>query len=129
MEVFIDDLQSNEYFNFETSCIGTKLASKRRSRSDADHFNKETMDKIRCFGSLPHEPVDIEGKEQDWWLAEFIPFSVIGLEKAPESLRMNFYKCGDRCSRMHFLSWSEIDLPAPDFHCPEYFGKVTFATV
>lgn len=129
VEVFIDDPQSSEYFNFETSCIGTKLASKRRSRSDADHFNKETMDKIRCFGSLPHEPVDIEGKEQEWWLAEFIPFSVIGLVKAPESLRMNFYKCGDRCSRMHFLSWSEINLPAPDFHCPDFFGKVTLATI
>ena len=129
VEIFLAVPGENEYFNFETSCIGTKLASKRRSRSDADHFNKETMDKIRCFGSLPHEPVDIEGKEQEWWLAEFIPFSVIGLEKAPESLRMNFYKCGDRCSRMHFLSWSEIDLPAPDFHCPDFFGKVTLATV
>ena len=66
------------------------------------------------------------GENQEWWLAEVIPFSLIGMDKAPESLRMNFYKCGDKCSKMHFLSWSEIDLPAPDFHCPDYFGKVIF---
>ncbi len=124
VETFIADPFSNEYFNFETNCIGTKLASKRRSRTDADHFSDGLMDRIRCFGSLPHEPVDSEGEGQSWWLAEIIPFELIGLEKAPESLRANFYKCGDRCSRMHFLSWSEIDLPAPDFHCPDFFGKL-----
>lgn len=126
VEVFIDDPYSSEYYNFETNCIGTRLASKRRSRTDATHFDDETMGRIRCFGSLPHEKIDRVGENQEWWLAEVIPFSLIGMDKAPESLRMNFYKCGDKCSKMHFLSWSEIDLPAPDFHCPDYFGKVIF---
>lgn len=124
VETFIADPNSSGYFNFETNCIGTKLASKRRSRTDADHFCDSLMDRIRCFGSLPHEPVDIEGEGQSWWLAEIIPFELIGLDKAPESLRVNFYKCGDKCSKVHFLSWSEIDLPSPDFHCPDFFGKI-----
>lgn len=124
VETFIADPNSSGYFNFETNCIGTKLASKRRSRTDADHFCDSLMDRIRCFGSLPHEPVDIEGEGQSWWLAEIIPFELIGLDKAPESLRVNFYKCGDKCSKVHFLSWSEIGLPSPDFHCPDFFGKI-----
>lgn len=126
VEVFIADPHSTEYFNFETNCIGTKLASKRRSRTEADHFSSEQMDKIRCFGSLPHELTDIKKESQPWWLAEVIPFELIGLEKAPVDLRMNFYKCGDKCEKMHFLSWSEIGLPEPNFHCPEFFGKVIF---
>lgn len=126
VEVFIADPHSTEYFNFETNCIGTKLASKRRSRTEADHFSSEQMDKIRCFGSLPHELTDKKKESQTWWLAEVIPFELIGLEKAPADLRMNFYKCGDKCEKMHFLSWSEIGLPEPNFHCPEFFGKVIF---
>lgn len=124
VEIFIADPFSDNYFNFETNCIGTKLASRRRSRTDADHFGPDQMARIRCFGSLPHEITDIKGKDQPWWLVEMIPFELIGLEKAPERLRANFYKCGDKCNRMHFLSWSEIDLPTPDFHCPEFFGEV-----
>lgn len=124
VEIFIADPHSTEYFNFETNCIGTKLASKRRSRTDADHFPPEKMSQIRCFGSLPHETTDRPGQDQSWWLAEIIPFSLIGLEAAPDTLRANFYKCGDKCAKMHFLSWSEIGLPEPNFHCPEYFGTV-----
>lgn len=126
VEIFIDDAESAEYFNFETNCIGTRLASKRRSRTDADHFSDEQIEKIRTFGSLPHAIVDERGEGLSWWRVVMVPFELIGLDKAPESLMANFYKCGDRCNKPHFLSWSEIDLPAPDFHCPEFFGKLRF---
>ncbi|MBR5198479.1 MAG: hypothetical protein IKW20_01460 [Bacteroidales bacterium] len=126
VEVFFDDPFSEKYYNFETNCIGTQLASKRISRTEADHFDAVAMAKIRCFASLPHEPIDSVAPDQSWWLVELIPFSAIGLDKAPESLRGNFYKCGDKCKDMHFLSWSEIDLPAPDFHCPKFFGEILF---
>ena len=126
VEIFLAIPGAEGYFNFETNCIGTKLASKRRSRTDADHFSDSLMDRIRCFGSMPHEPVDSEGREQSWWLAEMIPFELIGLDKAPESLRMNFYKCGDKTAHPHFLSWNPIDLPKPDFHRPEFFGELRF---
>ncbi|WP_449033796.1 carbohydrate-binding family 9-like protein, partial [Prevotella sp.] len=26
----------------------------------------------------------------------------------------------------HFLSWNPIDLPAPDFHRPDFFGEIRF---
>lgn len=128
VEFFIADPFSEEYFNFETNCIGTKLASKRRSRTDADHFSPEMIDQIRSFGSLPHEVIGRQGKGQSWWLVEVIPFSLIGLDKAPEKLSVNFYKCGDKCQKMHFLSWSEINLPEPNFHCPEFFGELILDT-
>ena len=124
VEIFIDSHDSTDYFNFETNCIGTRLASRRRSRTDADHFSNEEIEKIRTFGSLPHHTVDSEGEGQAWWRVVVVPFEMVGHDKAPESLKANFYKCGDKCRRMHFLSWSEIDLPSPDFHCPKFFGTL-----
>ena len=41
-------------------------------------------------------------------------------------MKANFYKCGDRLKQQHYLSWNPIDLPRPNFHCPEFFGELTF---
>ena len=124
VEFFIDNPTDEKYFNFEMNCIGTMLASKRISRTEADHFGEELMNQIRNFGSLEHNKIDIQKAGQNWWRVELIPFSVIGMDKAPEMLKGNFYKCGDKCSKAHFLSWTEINLPAPNFHCPDYFGSI-----
>ena len=124
VEFFVENPAGEGYFNFEVNCIGTMLAAKRISRTEANLFNAEQMDKIRCFGSLAKAPIDSRGAGQKWWMVEVIPFSLLGLKSAPKSLRCNFYKCGDKCDRPHFLSWSPIDKPEPNFHCPEFFGEV-----
>lgn len=126
VETFIANPVGEGYYNVEITCIGTKLAAKRKSKTEFAHFDADKMERIRCFCSLPHEPINAEGSAKEWWLVEVIPFDLLGLDKTPESLRMNFYKCGDNCSKVHFLSWSEIDLPSPNFHCPEFFGEVIF---
>jgi hypothetical protein len=124
VEFFVSDPNGSGYFNFEMNCIGTVLAAKRTSRTDAQHFGPETMSRIRNFGSLAHQIVDCQKADQEWWRVIMIPFSVIGLEGAPASLNCNFYKCGDNCARKHFLSWAPIEAPAPNFHCPEFFAEV-----
>ena len=124
VEFFVENPAGEGYFNFEVNCIGTMLAAKRISRTEATLFNAEQMGKIRCFGSLAKAPIDSRGAGQKWWMVEVIPFSLLGLKSAPKSLRCNFYKCGDKCARPHFLSWSPIDKPEPNFHCPEFFGEV-----
>ena len=124
VEFFVENPAGEGYFNFEVNCIGTMLAAKRLSRTEATLFNAEQMDKIRCFGSLAKAPIDSRGAGQKWWMVEVIPFSLLGLKSAPKSLQCNFYKCGDKCARPHFLSWSPIDKPEPNFHCPEFFGEV-----
>ena len=55
----------------------------------------------------------------------FPDFEVIGLDpqRLPEKLQGNLYKCGDKTAWPHFLSWAPIGTPAPDFHCPAYFGE------
>ena len=125
VEIFLANPSGEGYFNFETNCIGTSLAAKRRSKTDADMFGPELMSQIRTVGSLAHEAIDSKGEGQEWTILKIIPFSVLGLENAPASLKGNFYKCGDCCEQMHFLSWSPIDLPTPNFHCPEFFAEIT----
>lgn len=124
VELFIANPTGEGYFNFEVNCIGTILAASRRSRNDAIHFSEEQIAQIRHFGSIPHDVIDSRGEEQRWWMVVVIPFSILGIERAPESLRANLYKCGDKCDDMHFLSWNPIKLEQPNFHCPEFFGEV-----
>ena len=41
-----------------------------------------------------------------------------------QKVRGNIYKCGDKLPVPHFISWSPISTPAPDFHCPRFFGEM-----
>lgn len=38
----------------------------------------------------------------------------------------NFYKCGDRTLRPHYLSWSPMTAKTPDFHRRQDFGTIRF---
>lgn len=124
VEFFILAPDGKHYTNIEMTCIGTILAALRTSRHDPEHFEADRLGKIRHFTSLPHEAIDSRGEGQSWWAIEVIPFESLGFQEKPKSLRANIYKCGDKCDKVHFLSWSPIGLPSPDFHCPDFFGEI-----
>ena len=125
-EFFVADPAGSGYFNFEMNCAGTLLAAKRRSREDFERLSESQLKEILRFSSLPHAPIDLVRERQKYWVAEVIPFSILGLDKAPKSIKANFYKCGDLCQKPHFLSMAPINLPSPNFHCPEFFQEVKF---
>ena len=124
VETFIKDPVGEGYYNIEINCIGTPLAAHRLSRTDFEHFDEARMRQIRCFSTLSREKTDIVGQGRQWQVVELIPFRLLGLDSAPEYLETNFYKCGDNCRQPHYLSWSPIGLEKPNFHCPEFFGKI-----
>ncbi|MEG1108691.1 MAG: carbohydrate-binding family 9-like protein [Oscillospiraceae bacterium] len=78
---------------------------------------------VECFsGSDPRG---------DYWGVSFeIPLSfferVYGEKWSPHEMRGNFFKCGDDTPHPHFGSWTEITYPRPNFHLPEFFGKLVF---
>lgn len=123
VEFFVAAPDGMHYTNFEMNCAGTLLAARRKSRNEADMFSSAQLDDVRRINSLPHEPIDAH--DLSWWAIEVIPFEAMGYKEKPSSIRANFYKCGDKCEKPHFLSWSPIDLPQPDFHCPDFFGDIT----
>ena len=126
-EFFVKTPGSDFYYNFETNCIGTGLAARRRSRSEFEHFGPEKMARIVRRSSLPCIPTD--SKERSSWSLELeIPFDMIGCEGCPERLLANIYKCGDKTARPHFLSWNRVSTESPDFHRPEFFGELIMDT-
>ena len=125
-EFFISDPADGTYYNFELTCIGSLLAAKRTGKNDKTDFQESQMARIIRHSSLERKVWDESDKVFCWTVALLIPFDLIGMDEGnlPETLRANFYKCGDLTAHPHFLSWNPIGIPSPDFHRPEFFGKL-----
>jgi len=40
--------------------------------------------------------------------------------------KANFYKTSSRSTNPHYITWSEVKNPKPQFHLPQFFGNITF---
>jgi hypothetical protein len=114
---------SEHYYNFETNCIGRLLAAKNTSIEDHEQFTEGQIARVVRRTSLPDGPLDIKEKTS-WYLEIEIPFDLIGCDSCPETLLANFYKCGDKTDKPHYLSWNRIETEKPNFHRPEFFGEL-----
>lgn len=125
-ECFLADPADGTYYNFELTCIGSLLASKRRSRAESAPLGADALAQVIRFSSLPREAVEEKDRIFAWSAGMLIPFRLVGADpqQLPERLRGNFYKCGDLTAHPHFLSWNPVGTPAPDFHRPEFFGEL-----
>lgn len=130
VEFFCRPLGTQAYTNFECNCIGTMVATRRMGRDeDVVPFLPEQMKKIIRRSSMPHQRIDEKDGVFTWWVELDIPWQLItgnDYQSFPLTLECNFYKCGDLTRYPHFLSWKPILTPTPDFHCPQYFGKINF---
>ncbi len=127
-EFFVTDPYDGTYYNFELTCIGSLLASKRTSRLEKTLIEAPVLSRVIRFSTLERRPVVVKDRIFTWSVAMLIPFWLIGLDgdSLPVSLRGNFYKCGDLTAHPHFLSWNPVGTPKPDFHRPEFFGELIF---
>lgn len=127
VEFFCRKPNENAYYNFEFNCIGTCLASYRRSKTDVIlMMDDEQIGQITRYASLGASPFSQKEGFFEWKLVVGIPFSLMQFDPINGNglLEANFYKCGGKTSDPHFLSWSYISSAEPDFHRPEYFGKL-----
>ena len=127
-EFFVSVPQDGTYCNFEMNCIGTLLASRRKSRSDFRYFDAVELGQVTRHTSLERKEYDLKDGVFQWRTAICIPFSLIGMDgdRLPASVRANFYKCADGAAHPHYLSWNPVGTPHPDFHRPEFFGELIF---
>lgn len=120
------DNTADKYLNMEMNARGALLSCVGKDRY-------ERVPTLDVCGALP----DVEGfvADEEWGIMACIPFSVIkgvyGIDAdafAPGyTFRGNFYKCGDDTAVPHYGSWSRVGTEKPDFHRPEYFGKLVIA--
>jgi hypothetical protein len=121
------------YFNIEMNCGGTVLFRHQHGRGvEQREVSEEDARRLEPAHSLPSR-VDPELPGPVTWLVSYrVPFEVLARYAPVErprpgvSWRANLYKCGDATSHPHWLSWSPVDVPAPDFHRPEFFGTLRF---
>ena len=123
----------NGYFNLEANCGGTILFHCH------DRMKKKTIpvkisdcEQIEIAHSLP-KIIDPEITDPMTWTLEYrLPFAVLekywSLSRPCHGTiwRANFYKCGDKTSHPHWLTWSVVDYPKPNFHLPQFFGILEF---
>lgn len=121
------------YFNLETNCGGTMLFRYNDKKNKIEEYIEsiDCKDVIFCH-SLPKMIVDEIQEPTTWTLSYKLPFNVISkyseMTKPQRGIRWkaNFYKCADKTSHPHWLTWALVDNLTPDFHLPEYFGVLEF---
>lgn len=119
----------DEYYNFECNC-GESLLIGYGRRGERERAPLEVTRAVQRWSSLGKAPFEERMGECEWQLALRIPVTAFFRHQIDcldgLATRANFYKCGDKLTTPHFLSWNPINLPEPCFHCPEFFGLIRF---
>ena len=128
VEFFMRNADEMFYTNFEFNCIGTCLAARGQGRQNRVPFTSNEYRKIRRYTTIQCEAFEEKKGLHTWELTIAIPFELMGLNASnlPDMIRGNFYKCADKTANPHYVTWSSINLPTPDYHCPELFGEIRF---
>jgi len=125
--------RSHGYFNLEVNCGGTAYFHYQKGREIADV--PVTSEDFSCvqIAHTASKIIDPEITQLTNWVVEYcLPISILGkytpiIQPAIGVIwYANFYKCADESSHPHWLTWSFVDLPTPDFHRPKYFGRLVF---
>lgn len=67
--------------------------------------------------------------EEGWQVLFTVPVETVkqlwSVELKPGTeFHANFYSCGDKTPAPHFASWNPVETEQPDFHRPEFFGRL-----
>ncbi len=130
VEFFISLEGDNQYYNFEFNAIGTVLGAYGPDRHKREWIPEEILKLIRVNPSLGREVITDLSGDTRWELDIMLPLKLfchhVVTDIAGHRARANFYKCGDKLDKPHFLSWNPVLTPAPDFHTPRFFGTLDF---
>lgn len=147
---------NTHYYNLEQNCIAIGTFAGGAERTGRTKYPKEVLDKIQRHSSIPAELFTekeiwtakeikqikekkllallpdnlVEGELICWTMEIILPIELFSLKEVGsltgKSVTANFYKCGDDMPVRHYLSWNPIKLERPNFHTPQFFGKLIF---
>ncbi len=126
VEFFIAFNDEAAYYNLEFNCAGTARVQYGPGKHDRVFIPDHLLERIRFH-------ISIRNKSEAgicWELTLLLPKETfkfhpnLVLEQTPA--RVNFFKCGDRLPRPHFLCWSNIIADSPEFHLPAFFKDAIF---
>ncbi len=130
VEFFISPQKDGAYYNFEFNCIGTTKVGYGKARANRVLINPKILKRIKTKSSLGNLPFEEKTGGHKWEMMIVIPKACFSHDKdivlKGLKARANFYKCGDKTSKPHFVTWNPVGTENPDYHQPEYFGKLKF---
>ena len=125
----VDDV----YFNLEINCCGVIHLGAGTGRHGRNLVDAALAGRIKIATPFGQPRKAESPDDKAWWVAARIPFAVLrkftGRPMTPRPgavWRANFYRCGGRTDPQ-YACWNPIDWPQPDFHRPEFFGRLRFA--
>lgn len=115
---------SSEYVNFEINSNGVLHCAFGSGRHDRKF--------VRQLVKSKNMPKPITIKSEDCWCIQFTITTDFIKEvynseisfKSGSVIFGNFYKSGECCDPIHFLTWSPVETKTPNYHSPEFFGKL-----
>ena len=127
VEFFVSLDNGLHYYNLEFNSKGVCLAQYGSGRQDRNLLPESVISEIEKSTRRTST-----GDGFYWELCLKIPQSVFCYDEPKnltgKSVLGNFYKCGDDLEDPHFVVWNPISSEEPDFHLPEYFGRLSFAS-
>jgi hypothetical protein len=130
VEFFVSPADDGIYYNLEFNGIGTCLLGTGTSRENRDRADPQIIAGIRRKTSVGNKTVSERKGKFEWTITIAVPLGVFFHHKIKtlmgKTIMANFYKCGDMLTIPHYITWSPVKTPKPDFHRPEFFGMVRF---
>jgi len=127
VEFFFRPNSDPNFFNIETSVLGTQLIGLGPARED-----RRSIEVDETVMQIVASVKDANSYHEEFWTVEYqVPFSFLktfygDLNIVEDGLSANLFKCGDLTRYEHYGMWNEIEIDEPDFHRPDWFGKMTF---
>lgn len=130
VEFFVSPSDDGTYYNLEFNGIGTCLMGTGKSRETSVKADKGIISKIRRISSAGNKPVAEKKGSFTWTMTAAIPFGTFFHHSITDlkgkTFRANFYKCGDKLTVPHYVTWNPVGTENPDYHQPAYFGQIRF---
>lgn len=129
-EFFLQPFEDGPYYNFECNAAGKMYIACGMTREGRKQVAAIHYHNVKRWTSFGRKTFKEKNGRQTWEVALIIPLDVMTSHhlRHPRgmTMRANFYKCGDKLAKPHFLSWNPVDCDHPNFHRPSSFGKITF---
>lgn len=130
VEFFVSPEDDGLYYNMEFNAIGTCLLGTGTDRASSKKAEPGIISKIRRLTTAGKQPVKEKAGEYAWAITIAIPFEVFFHHQIKDLkgkiFRANFYKCGDKLTVPHYVTWNPVGTEKPDYHQPEHFGLLKF---
>jgi len=125
VEIFIS-LDGKNYYNFEINCIGAILGQHGMGRFDRMFIDENILNKINIFSSLGYSPIGIIPRPYSYTIEIDIPKEALIFDSQNnfDNIIGNIYKCADESPTPHYMYYYPVKTEKPDFHRPEFFGKL-----